>query len=429
MSRYDRHRAVDPTSLIIYVYKRFGCAMTASSGDPTPLAGVRVLDLSNLLAGPLATMLLADFGAEVIKVEDPRKGDELRHWGLLKEGHGLFFKTVNRNKRLITCDLRSDKGQELIRKLALGCDVVVEGFRPGRLERWNLDYATLSAAKPSTIMLSISGYGQTGPYSSRPGFGTVLEAQSGYAYVTGEPDRPPLLPSVPLGDSVTAVYGALAVMLALYHRDAHGGEGQHIDLAIYEGLLNVLGPQFVNFDQLQHVQERAGSRLPFVAPRNSYQTSDGGWIAISGSTQATFERVATALGIEQVLEDPRFADNQGRIANAEALDEIIQDALSRRTRDEALAALTEAGAAVGPVNNVRDIFADPHFEARENIATALDGDLGPMRMQGVVPRLLGTPGRIARTPGGKGCDNPAVYSALLGLEPADLEELERAGVI
>jgi crotonobetainyl-CoA:carnitine CoA-transferase CaiB-like acyl-CoA transferase len=403
--------------------------VTTAAPARRPLDGVRVLDLANLLAGPMATMLLGDFGAEVIKVEDPSRGDELRQWGLLKEGHGLFFKMINRNKRLVTCNLREPRGQELMRRLAHTCDVVVEGFRPGRMAKWGLDYETLRRESPGIVMLSVSGYGQTGPSASRPGFGTVLEAQSGYAYVTGEPDRGPLLPSVPLGDSVTGIYGAWSVMLALYHRDTHGGEGQHIDLAIYEGLLNLLGPMFVNFDQLGVVQERSGSRLPFVAPRNSYRTADGAWIAIAGSTQSTFERMAAALGIEHVIADERFRGNQDRIANAEALDEIIQHALLKHDRDTALTLLAEAGAAVGPINDARDLFADPQLAARENIASVPDDDLGTMRMQGVVPRMSATPGHIEHAARRLGADNESVYRELLGLDADELDALRGDGVV
>lgn len=403
--------------------------MPSTPTTTRPLDGIRVLDLANLLAGPMATMLLADFGAEVIKVEDPRRGDELRQWGLRKKGEGLFFKMVNRNKRLITCDLRTDKGQEIVRQLACSCDVVVESFRPGRAARWGLDYESLSSQHQGLVMLSVSGYGQTGPYASRPGFGTVLEAQSGFAFVTGEEEGAPLLPSVPLGDSVTAAYGALAVMLALYHRDAHEGAGQHIDLAIYEGMMALLGPLFVNYDQLDLIQVRSGSRLPFVAPRNTYRTADGAWIAIAGSTQSTFERMARALDIEHVIEDPRFISNQERIANASALDEVIQAALENHERDEALTLLTQAGAAVGPVNDVRDIFADPHFSARGNIQAVEDPVLGSVRMQGVVPRLSQTPGRIEHSAREIGADSTAVLRELLGLQSDQIESLRADHVI
>jgi crotonobetainyl-CoA:carnitine CoA-transferase CaiB-like acyl-CoA transferase len=394
-----------------------------------PLRGVRVLELASLVAGPMATMLLGDFGAEVIKVEDPRRGDELRGWGYAKNNVGLFFKVVNRNKKLITCDLRTAAGQDMIRRLTAKCDVVVEAFRPGRLDAWGIGYEALSAINPSVIMASVSGYGQTGPYAVRPGFGTVVEAASGYAYVTGEADGAPLLPAVPLGDSAAAIYAAWGVTLALYHRAANGGTGQHIDLALYEALFNLLGPQFVNYDQLGLVQERSGSRMPMVAPRNTYRTADGYWIAIAGSTQSTFRRMAHALGIGHLVDDPRFKDNRDRMANVAELDAAIQEAVGRLDRDHVLSTLNEAAAAVGPVNNVQDIFADPHFQARGNVAHVADPDLTEIRMQNVIPRLSQTPGSIAHAGGAKAQDNASVYRELLALTEAELADLAKAGVI
>jgi len=400
----------------------------ASSVRSSALEGVRVLDLSNLVAGPMAAMLLADFGADVIKVEDPARGDELRGWGYAKDGVGIFFKMINRNKRLVTCNLRTSEGQELIKRLAIESDVVIEAFRPGRMASWGLGYEDLSQENPGLIMVSVSGYGQTGPYAGRPGFGTVVEAASGYAYVTGEPDGPPLLPPVPLGDSVAAVYAAYGTLLALYNRDVGNGVGQHIDLALYEGLFNLLGPQFVNFDQMGLVQERCGSRLPMVSPRNSYQTADGQWIAIAGSTQSTFERMARALDIEDLIGDPMFIDNHARMENVEELDRRIQGAVGKLNQEEVLRRLNEAAAAVGPINSIADIFADPHFLARGNIAEVHDVDFGSLRMQNVIPRLSATPGQIVRTGAHLGADNE-IYRDLLHLSEQELLALSESKVI
>lgn len=397
--------------------------------DRRPLDGVRVLDLSNLLAGPMATMYLADFGAEVIKVEHPSKPDELRNWGNAKDDVGLFFKVLNRGKKTIGLDLRAPEGVELARRLAAESDVVCESFRPGTMERWRLGPDDLRAANPRLVILRVSGFGQTGPYAPRPGFGTLAEAFSGAAHITGFPDRSPLLPSFGLGDTSTAIFGAFAVVLALYNRDAAGGEGQVVDLALYEGLLTLLGPQVVDFDQLGIVQERDGSRLPFVSPRNTYRSADGKWLAIAGSTQATFERIARALGIEELLADPRFATNHLRIENAEALDEALQQAVGKLTLEEALEIFEREGAPAGPVNDVRQVVEDAHVRARENIAAVADEELGTVRMQNVVPRLTGTPGRIEHAGPRHREHNHEVYGGLLGLSGEEIARLEREGVV
>lgn len=400
-----------------------------SSTANQPLRGVRVLDLSNLIAGPMSAMYLADFGAEVIKVEHPERGDEMRRWGLNKNGVGLYFKVINRNKKTITLNLKSPKGQELVRRMVQDVDVVIESYRPGTLERWNLGYEQLRAINEGLIMLRISGYGQTGPYSHRPGFGTIGEAISGAAYITGFPDRPPLLPAFGLGDASAAIHAAFAVMVALYNRDVNGGKGQYIDLGLYEGLFTLLGPQVINYDQLGVVQERDGSRLPFVAPRNTYQTADGAWVAIAGSTQATFERVARALEIDHIIDDPRFIDNSRRLQNVEALDEEIQAGVRKFTLKEVLERLEEAGAPAGPCYNIKQIFEDPHFQARENIVAIPDEELGTVRMQNVVPRLSETPGHIEHAGPPKGKYNREIYMDWLGLSEEEMQQLAEEGVI
>ncbi|MDQ4059189.1 MAG: CoA transferase [Actinomycetota bacterium] len=399
------------------------------SEQQTPLEGVRVLDLSNLIAGPMLGMYLADFGAEVIKVEHPSRGDELRNWGHSKDGVGLMFKMLNRNKKTITLDLSAPDGRAPLDRLIEWSDVVIESFRPGTLERWGLDYESLARKKRELIMVRVSGYGQSGPYSNRAGFGTVAEAMSGYAYITGYPGDSPLLPSFGLADASTAIFGAFGVMLALYERAAGSGQGRMIDLALYEGLLTMLGPQIIDFDQLGLVQERLGSRLPFVAPRNTYRTADDKWIAIAGSTQSTFERIVHALEIDGLLDDPRFADNRSRIENAPELDEKIQDALLHWPREEALQRLASAGAAAGPVYDVRDILQDPHFCARGNVDVVEDEELGPVRMQNVTPRLGDTPGRIRWAGPPKGRHNREVFVDLIGLDEPELRELMDRGVV
>ena len=394
-----------------------------------PLAGVRVLDLSNLMAAPMAAMYLGDFGADVIKAEHPERGDELRNWGRQKDGVGLFFKVANRNKRTITLNLSTPEGQDIARRLAAQVDVVVENYRPGTMERWGLGWEELSRQNPGLVMARITGYGQTGPYSQRPGFGTLAEAFSGYAAITGYADQPPLLPAFGLGDASTAIHAAYAIALALLNRERNDGAGQFIDLGLYEGLFTLLGPHVIDYDQLGAIQERSGSRIPHVAPRNTYRTADEKWVAIAGATARTFQRICEVLEIGDVLDDPRFATNQDRVANVEALDERIQSAIGKLSLDEVLERFDEALAPVGPAHDIAGIFEDAQYRARDNIATIDDDELGPVRMQNVVPRLSETPGSIDHAGPPKGAYNSAVYDELLGLDADELERLSGAGVI
>ena len=393
-----------------------------------PLEGVRVLDLSNLLAAPMATMYLGDFGADVIKAEHPARGDELRRWGSARDGVGLYFKVLGRNKRLVTLNLSHPDGQALVRRLVEHVDVVVENYRQGTLERWGIGWEQLRAINPGLILARVTGYGQTGPYRGRAGFGTNAEAFAGAAAISGFADRPPLLPSFGLGDSTTGIHAAFGIMVALYHRDVHGGEGQVIDLGLYEGLLTLLGPQVVNYDQLGILQERNGSRLPFIAPRNTYRCADGDWVSIS-ATQQIFEKLVVALELEELLADPRFADNRTRIANVEALDEVIGEAVGRWPLAEVIRRCEEAGAAVAPVNDARLLLDDPHVRERGNVVAVADEELGPIRMQNVVPRLDGTPGRIDHAGARLGEHNDEVYGGLLGLDRAERDRLRELGAI
>jgi crotonobetainyl-CoA:carnitine CoA-transferase CaiB-like acyl-CoA transferase len=397
-------------------------------GAGRALEGIRVLDLSNLLAGPMATMHLADFGAEVIKVERPGAGDDMRAWGNVRNEIALYFKVLNRNKRMVTLNLSTARGQELARALAARVDVVVEAFRPGAMERWGLGYDVLAAEHPGLVMAHLSGYGRTGPLADRPGFGTIAEAFSGFAAINGFPDRPPLLPPFGLADSVTSIFAAFAIIVALRHRD-RAGEGQEIDLALYEGLFTLLGPQVIDYDQLGIVQRRDGAKLPFLAPRGSFRTADGAWVALAGGTQRTFERLVRCLGAEHLLDDARFTDNRRRLEHRDALEDALAEVIARRTLEEVQQAMIEAQAPGGPVLDVEQIFEDPHYAARDNIVVVDDPELGPLRMQNVVPRLSRTPGRVAHAGAGIGADNATVYGELLGLDGAALAELEREGVL
>jgi crotonobetainyl-CoA:carnitine CoA-transferase CaiB-like acyl-CoA transferase len=385
-----------------------------------PLANIRVLDISTFLAAPMAATWLADFGADVVKVEHPR-GDMMRSWGSSKEGIPLFWKVVGRNKRSIVLDLHLAEDQRTLKGLAAKADVVVENFRPGTLASWGLDYASLAEANPGLIMLSISAFGQTGPYRERAGFGTLAEAMSGYAYVTGQPDGPPTLPSFGLADSVTGLCGAYAVMMALHERDTVSGVGQSIDMAIYEPMIAMLGHHFIEYDQLGVVAERLGSRLPFAAPRNVFRTGDDKWIAMSCSAQSVFERACAAIGQPGLTMDERFADNSARTRNHAAIDAIFAEWIRERSAEVVLATLNNAGAAAAPVYDVSEVFADPHFVARENMVRVEDPDLGAIRMQNVVPRLSRTPGSIKYAGRGLGADTYEVFADWL---PISTEEAD-----
>jgi crotonobetainyl-CoA:carnitine CoA-transferase CaiB-like acyl-CoA transferase len=400
-------------------------ASVADSLGPMALAGTTVVDISNFLAAPLCSMFLADFGADVVKVERPGLGDEVRRWGEVKNGVGLYYKAVNRGKKSVTADLRTPFGVEVVKRLAAKADVLVENYRTGTIEKWGLGPDVLTAINPGLIVVRITGFGQTGPNRRRPGFGTIAEAYAGYVHISGEPDRPPLLPGFGLADSTTGLMAAYLTSVAL-HEKRRSGRGQVIDLALYETLLTLLGPQVVNYDQLGMIQERAGSRLPFTAPRNIYRTRDGKFISVGGSAQSIFERICLALEIPELPRDPRFVDNRARLTNVEALDAALQGAIGRFDRDELMRRFVELEAAISPVNNVEDIVNDPHVQARENIVAVPDEELGgPLRMQDVVGKLSRTPGAIRHTGPRLGEHNRDVLVGQLGFSE---EELRAQGI-
>ncbi len=387
-----------------------------------PLTGVKVVDISNFLAGPLASMFLADFGADVIKVERPGTGDEVRYWGNSKNGVGLMYKLINRNKRSVTADLRTPLGVDIVKRLVKDADIIVENYRKGTLEKWGLGYDELSAINPGLIMIRLTGFGQTGPNSARPGFGTLAEGYSGYAYITGYPDRPPLLPGFGLADDTSGLMGAFLALVALQEKN-RSGKGQIVDYAIYEPLLTLLGPQVVDYDQLGIVQERNGSRLPFTAPRNTYRTRDDKWVSISGSAQSTFERMCEALEIPELVTDERFLDNRLRIQNSIALDEALQAAIEKFDRDDLIALFVKFDATAAACNSVKDIFEDPHIQARGNIFAVEDEELGgPIRMQNVVGKFSRTPGGIRHAGPKLGSSNRDILVDQLGIDEAVLKE-------
>jgi formyl-CoA transferase len=386
------------------------------------------LDLATIYAGPIAAMLLADFGADVVKVEHPR-GDPLRTHGHSKSGQGLWWKIVSRNKLAVTLDLSKPEGQELLVRFAAQADVLIENFRPGVLERWNLGYNRLSQANPGLVMLRMTGFGQFGPYSGRPGFGTLAESMSGFAHITGQKDGPPTLPPFGLADGIAGLAGTSAVMFALYNRDVRGGKGQVIDLAIIEPILTLLGDQPIVFDQLGVVQGRIGNRSANNAPRNTYRTKDERWVAISSSAQTVAERLMRLVGHPEVIDLPWFSSGGLRAEHADELDAMVGSWIGLHDFDDVVHRFEEVGAAIAPVYTIEDAMKDPQYIALKSITTVMDEDLGPLKMQNVMFRMLDTPGKV-RFPGRRlGQDNELVYGQRLGLDQDEVQRLGRLGVI
>ncbi|MBA2811990.1 CoA transferase [Streptomyces sp. KM273126] len=397
------------------------------NATPAPLSGLRVLDLATLFAGPLAATMLGDFGAEVIKVEHPRRPDPSRGHGPSKDGVGLWWKLLGRNKRTMALDLSKPGGRTTLLRLAATADVIIENFRPGTLEKWGLGWSDLSAANPRLVLARVTGFGQYGPYARRPGFGTLAEAMSGFAAITGEPDAPPTLPPFGLADSIAGLTTAYAVMTALTARE-RTGEGQVVDMAIIEPILTVLGPQPLWYDQLGHVQPRTGNRTQNNAPRNTYRTADDRWVAISTSAQSVAERVMRLVGRPELTTEPWFATGTGRARHADVLDEAVGTWIARHTQEEVTEAFEKAEAAVAPIQDVRDVMRDPQYEALDTITTVDDPELGPLRMQNILFRLSSTPGAIRWAGRPHGADTEAVLTEL-GLTDTDLADLRAEGAL
>jgi crotonobetainyl-CoA:carnitine CoA-transferase CaiB-like acyl-CoA transferase len=392
-----------------------------------PLSGIRVLDASNLIAGPLATMLLADLGAEVVKIEQPGAGDSLRGHGGQKDGQGLWWKELGRGKLCVTLHLGSPAGQDIFRQLASRADVVVENFRPGTMARWGIDFPALRAVSPSLVMAHVTGFGQSGPLSALPGFGTIAESMSGFAHRNGPAGGPPTLPPFGLADTVTGITTALAIMTALWERRS-SGTGQEIDVSIIEPLLTVLEPQIIEHDQLGRVAQRAGNRSTVNAPRNMYLSRDGRWLALSTSTQSTADRLLGLIGRPDVLRQPWFSSAAERARHADELDEIVGGWVGALDHQDVLTACRDAGVPISTVYDVRDIMADPQYAALGAIATVDDPDLGPLRMASTPFRLSRTPAAIRWAGPRPGAHNEIVYGRL-GLTGDDLGRLREQGVI
>lgn len=394
-----------------------------------PLKGLKVVDAGVLFAAPLCATLLADFGADVIKIEHPKRGDPLRSFGWQQNGEALWWKMVSRNKRAMTLDLSQEAGQEIFLDLAAQSDVVIESFRPRTLERWNLGWDRLRERNPRLVMLRTSGFGQTGRYSSRPGFGTLAEAMSGFAAITGSPEGPPTLPSIALADGIAALAGAALVLAALRHAGEPEGEGQVIDLSLIEPLFWILGPQPTVYDQLNIVPRRSGNRTPFTPMRNAYRTSDDRWVAISASSENIAERVLRVIGGEELAADHRFATAADRLAHADELDAIVADWISARPRDEVIERFIEGEAAIAPIYDIQDIVSDPYFWECGALVRVVDPEIGSVLMQGVIARLSATPGSI-HWPGPKrGEHTEQLLRERLAVDDETIARLRSDGII
>ena len=393
-----------------------------------PLAGLRVIDASTILAGPLAAQILGDFGAEVIKVEHPRHGDGMRGHGFAKDGVPLWWKMIGRNKRTIGIKLSDPDGAALFRDLAATADVIVENFRPGTLERWGLGYDLLSAKNKGLILVRVTGFGQEGPYRDRVAFGTLIEAMSGFAHLTGEPEGPPTLPPFGLADSVGGLAAVNAAVMALYERDARSGLGQVIDLALLEPMMAAVGPSVIYYDQLGIDQVRTGNRSQNNAPRNTYRTSDHKWVAISTSANSIAARVMTLVGHPEVIVEPWFATGGSRAEHADELDAMVGDWIAVRSSEEVVAAFAEAGAAVAPVYSPSELLADPQVIDRDMITEVPDPELGSLRMHNLMWRMSRTPGAIRFTGRPPGADTARILTEL-GLTELNQQDLRDRGVI
>jgi crotonobetainyl-CoA:carnitine CoA-transferase CaiB-like acyl-CoA transferase len=381
-----------------------------------------------IFAGPLVATNLADLGADVIKIEHP-KGDDVRKTGRFKNGHGLWWSVSSRNKKLISVDVSKPEGAAIVRKLASKADVFIENFRPGRMKKWGLDYETLNAINPGLVMLHISGYGQSGPYSGRPGMGTLAEAFSGFAYITGEADGPPTLPSVPIADGVASLSGTYAVLAALLARERNGGLGDEIDLSLYEPLLSMLGSMVIDYDQLGHVTKRRGNRSTWTVPRNAYRTNDDKWVAVSSAANSIAPRMFRAIGREDLASDPTLATNPQRLQRVDELDGAIAKWIAEHTLDETLKQFYAFDVVAGPIYDVAQIFDDPQVQFRKTFVETDDPNLGKVRVQGVVPKFKRNPGSIRWL--GKseiGADTVSVLTEA-GFSDSDIQRLSAASVI
>ena len=394
----------------------------------TPLEGLEVLDLTTMISGGFTTVMLADFGADVMSVEHPTYNDPVRDWRPCSDGESLYWKNLGRNKRHVTLDLSTEEGQTLTCRLAADVDIVVENFRPGTMERWNLDYETLSADNDGLVMVRLSGYGQTGPKASKPGFGTIAESLSTFSHINGFRNSPPLSPPIPLADLTAAMFAVQGMMFAIYARDVRGRSGQVIDVSLFEPLFRLMIGDVEAYDAEGIVPTRTGNRDVRSAPRNLYETEDS-YVALSASSQNIFENVMAAIGREDLADDPRFRHNADRVENAAELDAIIEEWTRQRTTEGAISTMEQAGAIVGPVYDIADVFEDEQFAAREDLISVSDDDLGEVTTHAPVPKFSKTPGEVDRLGGERGQHNDEIYRERLGLGNEEYRQLREKGVI
>jgi len=392
-----------------------------------PLDGIKVLELGQLIAGPFAAKTLADFGAEVIKVESPAGGDPLRKWRMLKDGTSVWWQVQSRNKRSIALDLKDVEAQGIVRQLASEADVLIENFRPGAMEGWGLGPDELLAQNPRLVMLRISGYGQSGPYRDRPGFGVVAEAMGGLRHLTGEPGRVPVRVGVSIGDTLAALHGVIGILLALHHRH-QSGRGQVVDVALYEAVFNCMESLLPEYSAFGAVRGPAGSAMPGIVPTNAYLCRDGGYALVAGNGDSIFKRLMTVIGRADLAADPQLADNAGRVARVTELDEAIGAWTAERSVDEVLAALDAASVPAGRIYTVADIAADPHYRARGMLAEVEMEDGTRLAVPGVVPKLSETPGGHRRNAPHLGQDTDDVMREI-GLTAAQIDALKRRGIV
>jgi len=402
-------------------------SVSQTTSTPAALAGVRVVEMGQLIAGPFAGKMLGEFGADVIKIEPPGSGDPLRKWRLLKDGTSVWWQVQSRNKRSVTLDLRAAEGQDVARRLIAEADVLIENFRPGTLEGWGLGWDRLSALNPGLVMLRISGYGQTGPYRDQPGFGVIGEAMGGLRHLTGEPGRVPVRVGVSIGDTLAALHGVIGVMMALYHRKVNGGTGQVIDVALHEAVFNVMESLLPEYSAFGTVREATGSSMPGIAPTNAYRCSDG-FVLIAGNGDSIFRRLMEAIGRGDLATDPDLAGNVGRVARVDEIDAAIELWTATRTVADVLEAMAAARVPAGKVYTVKDIHEDPHYRARGMIVPQVTRDGWTLDVPGVVPKLSATPGTL-RTPAPRLGEETEVVLRELGMGDREIAELRAKGVL
>jgi formyl-CoA transferase len=391
-----------------------------------PLSGIRVLELGSLIAGPFVGKTLGDFGAEVVKIEPPGEGDALRKWRRMRNGTSLWWQVQARNKKSVTCDLRRPEGQEVVRRLARRSHLMIENFRPGALEKWNLGWETLSQENPKLVLVRISGYGQTGPYKSRPGFAAIAEAMAGFRYITGFPDRPPARPNLSIGDTVAALHAVIGALMAL-HEASKTGKGQVVDVALYEAMFNCMESLLPEYDAQGYVRERSGSALPGIAPSNLYPCRDG-HVLIAANADSLFARLMTAIGRPDLRDDPALARNDGRAAEMQRIDEAIAQWTAQRSLEEVLSGMEKAQVPCGRIYTAADIARDPHYAARGMLEQVTAGDGEPLKVPGIVPKLGGTPGAI-RSAAPKLGEHTEQVLADLGYSPDEIRSLREKQVV